>query len=71
MFDSLLSHWEIYDEEGVRGGLVFPIFGRERVLLEAVQEKVKNLLSEKARKRAQELVGIDWSVFDLLNEYNL
>lgn len=71
MFDSLLSHWEIYDEEGERGGLVFPIFGLELFLLEAVQEKVKNLLSEKARRKAQELVGIDQSYFDLLNGFNL
>jgi hypothetical protein len=72
MFDVIVSHWENYEEDGVPGGLVFPIFGTERVLLEEAQEKVKNLLSRKARQKTQELFGgVDLAYLDLLNEYNL
>lgn len=72
MFDVIVSHWEIYEEDGEPGGLVFPIFGTDRVLLEDAQEKVKNLLFWKARQKAQELFGpVDLAYLDILDEFNL
>jgi hypothetical protein len=72
MFDVIVSHWETYEEDGEPGGLVFPILGTDRVLLEDAQEKVKNLLYWKARQKTQELFGaVDLACLDVLDEFNL